>query len=156
MEEKETNPEPTNSDHSPKPKDDEIGAIGIGLAITALAAGAIFIENIPIAFKIVFLIIYILGGLSSSFLYYTFLGNCIPQTMHLWASKGGLNGKGIIWIFRYYSKLLFRQMMTTKGNTQLQIKELGYLTILAMLSLLWDTFFILLIVVLLPLFAKNV
>ncbi len=33
-------------------------------------------------------------------------------------------------------------MFSLRGNTTLKIRELGYLTILAMLAIFWSTFFI--------------
>ncbi|MCT4587395.1 MAG: hypothetical protein N4A71_06200 [Carboxylicivirga sp.] len=121
---------------------DETAVIGISLAITALSAAIVFSNDTSIILKIICLIIYILGGLSTGFLYFTFLINKIPDTMNLWLNKGGLGFKGTFWIIWYYIKLIFKQMFTLRGNSLSKIRELGYLTILAMLSILWLTFLI--------------
>jgi hypothetical protein len=124
-----------------KPDSDEIGAIGISLGLTALAGTIVFAEKISIFTQIVCLIIYILGGLATSFLYFTFLINKIPETMKKWHLRGGLNKvRGIFWIYKYYMVIFFRQMFHPKGNNLTVIRELGYLTILAMLNILWITF----------------
>ncbi len=119
---------------------DETTVIGIGLAITALAAALVFSKDISLLLKIICLIIYILGGLSTSFLYFTFLINKIPDTMKQWLKNGGLGLKGTLWIFWYYAKLFFRQMFTLKGNSLSKIRELGYLSILGMFAIIWVTF----------------
>jgi hypothetical protein len=121
---------------------DDGTAIGISLAITALAATVVLIQDVSLAIKIVCLILYLFGGLSISFLYFILLHHKIPEFMRLFQIKGGLKEKGIIWIFWYFIKLLFTQM-TGKGLTLSKIRELGYLTIFAMLFILWITFFFL-------------
>lgn len=116
----------------------EIGVIGIGLALVALAASVIFDENSKLVLKIISLVVYVLGGLAISFLYFSFISKVIPNFYKAWLKKGGMKIKGIFWIFWYYIKLLFRQM--TIGNRLEKIQELGYLTILGVLSILWLIF----------------
>ncbi|MEA9411902.1 hypothetical protein [Flavobacterium sp. PL02] len=125
---------------------DEVGVIGVSLAITAIAASVIFSDNF-IFLRIVCVGIYILGGLSTSFLYFTFLSHKIPITINTWLKNGGLGFRGTIWIVLYFFKIFFKQMFYIKGNNISTIRELGYLTILAMLSILWWTFAIAIIVV---------
>ncbi|TAI48884.1 hypothetical protein [Flagellimonas allohymeniacidonis] len=137
-----------------KSDSDEIGIIGISLALTALSASFIFGDETKLFVKVICVAIYILGGLSTSFLYYTYLTSKIPKTMNLWNSKGGLGIKGSFWIFIYYVRIFLKQMLTTKGNSLAKIRELGYLTVLAILFILWITFGIVIADVLLELVNK--
>jgi len=153
---KDDNQEQITSNMNSNSEKDETGAIGISLGLTAIAAAIIYGAETSLTIKIICLIIYILGGLSTSFLYFSFLTNTIPDTVKLWMSKGGLGVKGIFWIFWYYTKLLFRQMVTLKGNTIPKIRELGYLTIFAMLFILWGTFLLIILQIVLELKIINV
>jgi hypothetical protein len=124
-----------------KPDNDELGIIGISLGLTAFSATIVFAENVNSVIRVICLVMYILGGLASSFLYYAFLINKIPEFMNKWRDQGGPGTSiGILWIYKYYLGIFFRQMFHPKGNKLNVIRELGYLTVLAILHILWITF----------------
>ena len=60
----------------------ETSAIGISLGLTALAAAVIYSSDISFVVRLICLVIFILGWLSTGFLYFTFLINKIPATMY--------------------------------------------------------------------------
>jgi hypothetical protein len=140
--------DPSQINNQDKPQFDETSAIGISFGLTAFSAVLILSKDIHIMIRLVGLFIYILGGLSSGFLYFTYLTHRIPEIMDEWLSKGGFSVKGLGWISWYYIKMMTRQLLTRKGTNVFQIRVIGYLSILLMFYLLWITFFVLILILL--------
>jgi hypothetical protein len=125
----------------------ELGAIGIGLAMVALSVMMLFdLEREEAVYKIIGLIIYILGGLGISFLYLSFLDKVAHEVAKQWIDKGLLRVKAVLWIYGYYFSL-FREQIKGRNSID-KTRELGYLTILLILNILWLTFGVVIILVL--------